>query len=230
MDNILATGISQKEHLAALDKVAAARFSMLEIEKVLVYMIDTVDADALYFLAEQFDALGHRGWKLATNDAERRAVVKRALRLGRYAGTPYGIKEALRTVGFDNTIIHEHVGNLYDGSIDFDGVHTYSATEWATFRVIFDLGNDKGMSAEQTADLVAMVNEYKNARSLFMGYSWKATLTDSLAVSDEFEVTMILDEFTDQVSDGLDFNGLGTYNGGSVYTRWPDPMTVVIIP
>lgn len=228
-DNILASGISQKEHLSVFDKIASQRFSALEIEKVLVYVIDTVDADALYWLAEQFDLLGYKGWKLAKTEADKRALIKRAILLHRYKGTPYAIKEALKSIGFDNTVIQEHVNYLYDSSIDHTGANTYGGDEWATFRVIFDLGNDKGISSEQTADLLALVDEYKNVRSHLLGFSWKATLTDDLVASDELEITMILSEMVDDATEGIDYNGVGNYNGQYNHKREQDFIDVQII-
>lgn len=225
-DNILASGISRKEHLAAFDKVAAARFAALEVEKVLIYVVDTVDVDALYWLAEQFDLLGYRGWKLAKTEADRRALIKRAILLHRYKGTPFAIKEALRSIGFDNTVIQEGINYIHDSSILHNGVNTYGGNEWATFRVIFDLGNDKGISTEQTNDLLELVNEYKNVRSHLLGFSWKATLTDSAVPSEEFEVKLILSEFTEYVAEGLDYNGVGSYNGQYKHKREMDLISV----
>lgn len=229
LDNILASGISQKDHLVVFDKIAALRFAALEIEKVLIYVIDTVDADALYYLAEQFDVLGYRGWKLAKTEADRRALVKKAIELHRYKGTPYGIKEALRSIGFDNTVIQEHINFTYDGSNDHDGTIYYGGNEWATFRVFFDLGNDKGISAEQTADLVALVNEYKNVRSHLIGIYWKATLTDESNPTEEFDINMVLSADVDAFSDSIDYNGVGTYNGVYKHSRVVDTLDFVEI-
>lgn len=227
-DNILASGISQKPHLAVFDRIAEMRFAALEVEKVLIYVIDTVDADALYWLAEQFDVLGYRGWKLAKTEADRRALIKRAVLLHRYKGTIYGIREALKSVGFDG-IIQEHIGSQYDATFDHDGAVTYGSSNWATFRVIFDLGNDKGISVEQTADLVALVEEYKNVRSHLLGISWTANLSDNAIPSEEFEITMTLSPVTDGISDGIGYNGQGYYNGQYNHVNTQDILDVTEI-
>lgn len=228
-DNILASGISQKEHLAVFDKIAALRFAALEVEKVLIYVIDTVDADALFYLAEQFDVLGYRGWKLAKTEADRRALVKRAVQLHRYKGTPFGIKEALRSVGFDNTVIQEGINYQYDSSLDHNSIGTYGGNEWATFRVIYDLGNDKGISAEQTADLAALVDEYKNVRSHLLGIDWKASLLDRSVATEVFEIKMIVSQMVDDSVDGLDYNGSGNYNAANTHKRVSDILNVTEI-
>lgn len=225
-DNILASGISQKTHLAAFDELAGLRFAALEIEKVLIYVIETVDADALYYLAEQFDVLGYRGWKLATTEAERRALIKRAVLLHRYKGTPFAIKEALRSIGFDNTVIQEGINYLYDASITHNGANEYGGDDWATFRVIFDLGNDKGISTTQTDDLVALVNEYKNVRSHLLGINWKASLTDNAESSDALEITMVLSEVVDQSVGGIDYDSSANYDGTQNHKRLSDILDV----
>lgn len=229
MDNILASGIATKDHLSVFDKLASLRFAALEIEKVLIYVIDRVDADALLPLAEQFDLLGYRGWKLAKTEQEKRDLIKRAVELHRYKGTPYGIKEALKSIGFENTIIQERIGNLHDGTALHNGAINHGTGNWATFRVIFDLGNDKGISSAQTADLLALIDEYKNVRSHLLGFHWKATLNDDLSLDDEFNVTVQYGQTLETLGDGIDHNGAGTYNGTYRHNRSQDFFEVTQI-
>ena len=226
MDNILASGISNRDHLAAFDNMAAARMSALEVEKVLIYLIDTVDVDALQPLAEQFDLLGYRGWKLAKTEADKRALIKRAIELHRYKGTPYSIKESLKSVGFFNTVIQERIGNLYDGVATYNGLVNHGAGNWATFRVIFDLGGDKGINSQQTADLLGLVDEYKNVRSVLMGFSWKATIEEVVEITDELEVTVVYGEMTDVSGIGVNYNATASYNGAESHNRIEDVLEV----
>lgn len=229
MDNIVASGISNREHLTAFDRIAEARFLALEIEKVLIYIIDTVDADALLPLAEQFDLMGYRGWKLAKTEQEKRDLIKRAIELHRYKGTPYGVKEALRSIGFENTIIQERIGNLHNGVLTHNGSVNHGGGNWATFRVIFDLGNTNGISSVQTADLLALIEEYKNVRSHLLGYSWRATLDDEVATSEEFQIKVIYSEDVEVVGFGIDHNGTGTYNGTYQHNRNQDTLLITDI-
>jgi P2-related tail formation protein len=230
MANILASGIANKEHLAAFDKIADARFLELEIDKVLIYLIDIVDTDALLSLAEQFDLMGYKGWLLATTEAEKRSLIKRAIELHRYKGTPYGIKEALRLVGFDNTVIQERIGDLYDGSLDHDGAVNYGGGNWATFRIIFDLGNDKGINSTQTTNLLGLIDEFKNVRSEFLGYSWRASLDDTFVLGEDFQMTIIYAQDTDTPFEGVAYNGTANYNGSNIHKNRPDTLDVVELP
>lgn len=230
MDNIVASGISNREHLTAFDKIAEARFLALEIEKVLIYIIDTVDADALLPLAEQFDLMGYRGWKLAKTEQEKRDLIKRAIELHRYKGTPYGIKEALRSIGFNNTVIQERIGSLYNGVLTHNGSVNYGGGNWATFRVIFDLGNNNGISSVQTADLLGLIEEYKNVRSHLLGYSWRATLDDEAIATDEMKITVIYAQDVETVGEGIDYNGSGKYNMQYLHNKSQDILDVIELP
>lgn len=227
-DNLLATGVSKYEHIAIFDEIAKLRFAALEVEKVLIYLVDTVDEDALVFLAQQFDLLGYNGWNLADTVQKKRDLIKVAIELSRYKGTIYGIKEALRRVGFPDTEIMEHIGNLYDGSIDYDGTQSYGGGDWATFAVTFDLGNDMGISAAQTAELLAIVNEYKNQRSVLVGYGWKASLTDQVTMTEEFNLTIIFAEDVENVGGGRRYNGSFNHDGSEIYTGGGVSDTLVV--
>lgn len=229
MANILASGISNREHLQVFNNLAEARFAALEIEKVLIYIIDQVDVDALDTLAAQFDMLGYNGWALAKTEQEKRELLKGAIELHRYKGTPYAIKLALKKLGFPNCEIIEHIGDTYDGDVTFNGTIPYSPGNWATFRIIYDLGNDKGISAEQTTELAKVVDAYKNARSHLVDIQWKADLEDTVEVSETFEMTMIFSTWTDKVIDGINYNGAADYNGQYIHKNYTDILDVTEI-
>jgi hypothetical protein len=67
-----------------------------DIDKLLVYIIDRVDASALDFLAWQFHL---EGYQFATTDAQKRAMIKKAIELHKYKGTPYALKNAAIMAG-----------------------------------------------------------------------------------------------------------------------------------
>src|ERR1700752_76083 len=126
--SILADSISYLSHLAAFDLLVKNRFSDLELDKLLVYLIDTVDSDAIPYLAEQFDVLGYKGFRLANTETDQREIIKRSIELHRYKGTLWAVREALTSIGFGNAIIVEHVED-----------------HWAKFRVTIELG-DRALS------------------------------------------------------------------------------------
>lgn len=152
--------------------------------------------------------------------AQQRELVKSAIELHRFKGTPWSIKEALRRVGFGGATIIEGVGQYYDGSFYHNGAVTYSGlNNWACFRVIFDLGNFKGINAAQTADLQSLIAEYKNARSKLVDLSFTKGIEDSVTMADEvafnIELPAIEDGFTPYYNSEFRYTGIIQHTGYS---------------
>lgn len=191
MANILANSISNVAHLAAFDEMVEQRFANLDIEAVLIYMIDIVKPTALLELADQFDVLGIKGYNFTHTEQERRDLIKKAIELHRFKGTPWSVKEALKAIGYYDVIIEER----FDNSIIYDGVHTYNGTyvhdsaHWADFRVTLDIGNSMGVDALSAQQAVALINEYKAVRCRLVSMNYQATLTDVLDITDELDFT-----------------------------------------
>lgn len=147
---------------AVVQRLAAIDLSVLDI-----YNLDTVDASALFDLADQFNVLGLRGWTLARNETERRQLIKEAIQLHRTAGTPFAIKRVLTLVGYPNATILENPGNRHDGAITHDGTATHSGASFGAFVVTLD--PEQSTVSPSLIDLiVALINEWKNARSYLL--------------------------------------------------------------
>lgn len=227
MANILASGIANVEHLQVFDRLAELRFASLEIDKVLIYLVDTVDEDALPILAEQFDMMGWNGYRLADTVQKKRDLIKTAIELHRYKGTPYSIKKALKAFGYGDSEIQEHLGTIYDGSVNHQGVVQYAAGNWATFRVILDIGNTKGINDEEAAEAVKLIDAYKNVRSHLVQLLYKANLDDTVSMSDDdFFFTVTLAQVTESVFSTISYNGASDYDGGANHSNTPDTLTI----
>lgn len=201
MSDILASSVVRLPHIKVFDEIIEERLAAMEIEKPLLLLIDNADPEALYWLFSQFDLLGFRGWKNVSTDEQKRAVLKQAIALKRYAGTPYGLKQALRVVGFENTVLIEHVGDLYDGDEEHDGDTTHSSgANWANFILVLDIGMEFGINDDLTEQLTNLINEYKNARSHLNGIRWKATMKESAAPTESIEMTIFFNpDFFDTI-------------------------------
>ncbi len=134
------------ERFQTLGKLAA-RISDIDRSPVLVYLVDQVNASALPHLAEQLHLLGE-GWQFARDDDERRKLLKRAIELHRYKGTPWAIRQVLETLALSGQISEwfQYGGQPYHFKINVD-LSTHGMDE-ATFDA-----------------LVALITEYKNVRS-----------------------------------------------------------------
>jgi P2-related tail formation protein len=121
--------------------------------------------------------------------AAQRALIKMAIQLHRYRGTPWSVKSALATLGWGNAVILE--GQSSWGSAQ------YSTSEgWAVFRVMIQL--QPGQSIDPSAPDIAnaTINFFKPARSLL----------DSL-----FFVLPPAEDIAPTPVDSLTLGGIATY-------------------
>lgn len=229
MDNILASGISSVEHLAAFDAMVEERLANVDVEAVLINLIDTVDVSALPSLAAQFDVLGYKGFGLAQTEQDKRNVIKRAIELHRFKGTPWSIKEALKAIGYYNAIIEERLVNpiYYNGSHNHNGSQFYGPGHWADFRVIIDLGNDMGVTAQTASDAVQLILEYKNVRSRLRDLSYMANITEYVTGVNE-ELTVNIDA---EISEALGYyhNNVYIYGGQITHGVVTETLTTQIL-
>jgi len=218
---IYADSIAYLPHLAAFDLLVKKRFTDLQLDKLLIYLIDTVDEDALVHLADQFDVLGYKGYGLAHTVAEKREVIKRAIELHRYKGTIWAIKQALNSIGYpsenpDGTpaiIFTEHVGG-----------------HWARFKITIELAGNT-ISVATIAELVRMISEYKNTRSWLHEIGFTLGLgTDDLTLTDEsVENQAALDEDIIFAGGNFKYDGTYTYDGSKNYSQDTDILTITIV-
>lgn len=192
MKNLLPTAI-RDEHYEAVAQLIEEFVRQDDLEMFLPMLIDTAPIQALTHLAEFFSVLGIEGWEFASTETERRALLKQAVELHRYKGTPWAVKEAVRRVGFLDVFLEEGADNfthkvektdsrrtLYlDGSFTLDGTYDLGGgtggtamiftsaprVAWAFFRVLIRLANGDFVDAAIMEKLRLVINEYKNLRS-----------------------------------------------------------------
>lgn len=208
----LADSISYLPHLAAFDQMVKDRFSEIQLDGLLMYVIDTVDASALPYLAEQFDVLGYKGFRLAKTEQDQRNIIKQAIELHRYKGTLWAVKQSLISIGFGDATITEHTGH------------------WADFTVTIKLG-DRELNAAEIDDLVNMINEYKNVRSRLVGLQYKLKFDDAIQVDDSNAFIGPGDAFIESMNIGVSFfyDGAYNYNGDRAYDPDQDVLIVTIM-
>lgn len=124
--------------LRALADLTSKRLAEIDLTVLLVYLVDMVQESALPWLAEQFSLADGDGWDLAESDEAHRALIKGAIELHRYKGTPWSIREILRRLGFGEIDLIEGIGNLkYDGSKRYNGWYIHGEPgSWPVYRVI----------------------------------------------------------------------------------------------
>ncbi len=211
--NILADSIRHIPHLAAFDMLVKKRFSELELDKILIYLIDTVDAKALPYLAEQFDVLGYKGMRLANTEADQRAIIKKSIELHRFKGTLWAVEESLKAIGYGDVTIEEHVEG-----------------HWAKFRVFVDIANHP-VNVQEVEDVVKMIHHYKNTRSHLVDLTYTLSFgEDSVTVEAELQLAQATEDFDSVTAGGnLLHNGLVLRNGTRNYSQDADTLNIQII-
>jgi P2-related tail formation protein len=109
--------------------------------------IDTLTEAAAIQLAETNAAI-----------AAQRALIKMAIQLHRFRGTPWSIKSALATLGWQNV-------SLFEGQDSWGGTSYPANQGWALFRVIVQLAQDQSIEEDSIDTAVAVINLYKPVRS-----------------------------------------------------------------
>ncbi|EKE2600359.1 phage tail protein I [Salmonella enterica] len=145
---LLPPPLASDERFSILANIAAERFAQIDLTALLVYLVDIVDASALPLLAGQFHVQGLEGWLFAVNEQEKRELIKQAIELHKYKGTPWAVRRVLEILSLPGTISEwfEYGGKAY------------------FFKVEIELIN-QGMDENLFNNLVDLIHEYKNVRS-----------------------------------------------------------------
>ena len=156
---IIADSIKYQPHLYGFDILMQATFRRLDMSQLLIYFVNTVNPAVLPILAQEFDLSGNKGWNFAVDEPAQRELLKKSIQLHRYMGTPWSIYQALQMVGITSGTIMENIGVVGDGC------------DWARFGVQIDTSIMTPTGAQIT-NATILINIFKNARSLFMGFTY----------------------------------------------------------
>jgi phage tail P2-like protein len=197
-ETILPDSIAIQNDIAAIDIAIKKYLETIPIEKLLVYDIDNITAEALPVLAAQFDVLGYKGMRLAVTGQDKRNLIKSAIELHRYAGTPWAVKEAMKRVGFYDAVITEGVA----GPLPI----------WANFSVTLSNGQ-QGINDSSIADLRKMIEVYKAQRSNLVDINMILNVQDTV----QFDTDMAAAAEDIIVRDNVIFTNKLLYDGQADY-------------
>lgn len=196
---VLADGLAVNPEWRIWCQVFSDMLAEIDLSKLLVYMIDTVDASVIPTLAEQFDVLGYNGMRMAQTEAAQRALLKNAIVLHKYKGTEWAITQALQSLGFTDIRLKKGLADGYD--------------HWAKFGI--EITNTNVVLTEQSvADITAVVNAYKRAVCVLEEISMTLQVNDTLNLDDLVLVipALVVEDIL-QLSGTLKYDGSGEYDG-----------------
>ena len=99
-DQQLPPALAGDERFVWLNELLNENMQRLDLNPILVYLVDLVPPSLLPIIAEQFSMLEEATWPVARSDDDRRVLIKTAIMLHRYKGTPWAVKQALATIGY----------------------------------------------------------------------------------------------------------------------------------
>lgn len=118
--------------------------------------------------------------------------------IARHRGTVWAVREALRAAGYADAELQEGLPVLrHDGTQLHNGVDDYVAgSRWALFKVIADIGEDKGVGGAELQRLLRLIERSKNVRSVLREVAYRATVADDLDTADTHDVNVahVVDE------------------------------------
>lgn len=218
-DVLISPALKYQPHWWAMDIWLQETFREIDLSKLLIYFVEVCDDRVLPLLAEEFDVLGVKGWDFCRNKEEQRSLIKMAILLHRYKGTPWAVERALEQAGLTGYVLTENSGS--------------GPTGWANFRV------DVPFSLMPTDPMVltnalALVNVYKNARSVLEGIYFTGVdfEDDSVALGEE---DLIIDGDPTLMGDGMSvgaaflYDGTVLYDGSRNYAQELDTIVITIV-
>lgn len=150
--------IEKDEKFTALADLGK-RLNSLDKSQIMTGFVDLVPAEFLALLAEKWSVTGYDGWLLAESEDAKRKLIKNAVELHRYKGTPWAMREIIRQLGFGEVDIIEGLfDKRHDGSFTRDGTYFYGdRSKWAHYRVILQkaITNDQADLLRKTLRVFA---------------------------------------------------------------------------
>ncbi len=107
MANLIYPAIIEKDisftALADLGK----KLSLTEKQQIMTTLVELLDDNFIDLLAEKWSVTGYDGMFVADSAQSKTELIKNAVKLHRYKGTPWSIREVLRRLGFGEIEIDE---------------------------------------------------------------------------------------------------------------------------
>lgn len=204
-DFILPSHLRDALHLTAFEQIWHDRVESIDTSALMMYLIDAVSPKAFSYLADQFGIITLRSWKLATTDAERRELIKNAIKTRSAVGTVAAVKAAIASLGFDPTHLVERAGS--------DPLHG-----WAQFKMAFSSSELSILDAALHELLMQLIVDSKPARCEYLGLEYDlAPIIDMVEEEDEVTIGVGIGPVDSVLLPGFKYDGAHKYDGSEKY-------------
>ena len=126
-------------------------------------------------------------WSDAWPEDTKRQAIASSMEIARRRGSVWSVREALRAAGYADAEVEEGLPLVrHDGAQLRDGTETYgSGNRWAMFRLIADIGEEKGVGGDELARLLRLIDAAKPVRSELREIVYRSSVSDQLATDDQ---------------------------------------------
>ncbi|AWX15243.1 phage tail protein I [Mergibacter septicus] len=164
--------IAKDKKFSALADLGLSLYQLKQ-HQLLTNFIDLMPTEYLFLLAEKWSVIGEDGWDLAESETAKRNLIKQAVELHHYKGTPYAIRQVIRQLGFGEVEIIEGLNNKkYNGEINYSGIFTHNApTAWASYVVVLR----KIITRDQAQQLRQILRYFAPARCQLVALDYRET-------------------------------------------------------
>ena len=147
------------------------RLNQLDKSQIMTSFVDLVPVEFLELLAEKWSVTGYDGWLLAESIEAKRKLIKRAVELHRYKGTPWAIREIIRRLGFGEVeIIANLFSHYYNGTIRRNGIYIRGdQRRWAHYRIVLQ----QAITNDQADLLRKTLRVFAPARCVLAGLDYR---------------------------------------------------------
>lgn len=155
------------------------RLSMQEKQQIMTTLVELLDDRFIELLAEKWSVTGYDGMFVAGSQSSKTALIRNAVQLHRYKGTPWAIREVIRRLGFGEIEIDEGLkARNYDSNQNV--VRIPQDERWACYAIKLTrpITNEQALEIRKVllnfapARCILAVLDYKSAPLL---YNNKAT-------------------------------------------------------
>lgn len=143
-------------------------------------------------------SMGVENWDDEWPASIKRSTIAAAMKIARHRGSVWAVKEALIAAGYAGAEIEEGLPPVrHNGAQLRNGLETYGAgNRWAMFRLIADIGEERGVSGEELARLLGLIDNAKPARSQLTEIEYQASIADA-AAPEEQSAVQVAPQFSD---------------------------------
>ncbi|QFT84489.1 Phage tail protein [Halomonas sp. THAF12] len=173
------------------------------LERAVESATDRLSAPAVHTLWDPWDcpahllpwlawAVGVGEWADDWPEDVRRQSIASAMAIARRRGSVWAVREALRAAGYADATVEEGLPVLrHDGAQLRDGTETYGGgNRWAMFRLIADIGEDKGVGGAELGRLLRLVDAAKPVRSELREVAYRTTVADDFDLAEAQHTTV----------------------------------------